>query len=185
MRDRIAALIRALSPFDALEAAHIEDTLRWIATGAPLCRTEKPATPPRHLVAYTVLVDPIVWQLLLVDHRKAELWLPGGGHVEPWEDPHDTAEREVREELDSAAEFLLDTPLFLTVTETVGQTAGHTDVSLWYVLRGNCQQQYVYDQEEFRDIGWFSVHNLPHERMDPHLGRFAAKLLAHMHRGAQ
>ncbi|MFI5343447.1 MAG: NUDIX domain-containing protein [Chlamydiales bacterium] len=35
----------------------------------------------------------------LVDHKKANLWLPAGGHVEPNEHPRETVKREILEEL--------------------------------------------------------------------------------------
>ena len=180
MRDSVAATVRAIQPHDALEAEHISDTLDWIATGAPLYRIHKPATPPRHLVSYFVLLDRSHQRLLLVDHRKAGLWLPSGGHVKPNEHPRATVEREVQEELQIAAEFLFPEPIFLTVTQTVGETAGHTDVSLWYVLLGDCEQSLKYDGHEFVQIGWFPVHALPLDRTDPHLKRFIAKLLNHL-----
>lgn len=179
MRNSIAATVRAIQPYDTLEAEHIRDTLQWIASGAALCRVQKPATPPRHLVSYFVLLDPASRQLLLVDHRKAGLWLPSGGHVELDEHPRATVEREVREELQIEAQFFVEEPVFLTVTQTVGQTAGHTDVSLWYILIGDCRQALQFDTEEFLQIAWFPLHELPFERSDPHLKRFAAKLMTY------
>src|SRR5690349_3278098 len=131
MRAAIAELVREIQPYDALERDHVAATLAWISSGAPLCRVAKPALPPQHLVCYFALVDPAANQLLLVDHKKAGLWLPGGGHVEPGEHPDATVGRELWEELRVQARFLLPRPLFLTVTQTVGTTAGHTDVSLW------------------------------------------------------
>lgn len=95
----IEELVRAVQPFDEIETCHQEDILRWIDTGVPLCRTRKPDTPPKHLVSYFTLYDPKVNQLLLVNHKKALLWLPPGGHVEPNEHPSDTAKRELNEEL--------------------------------------------------------------------------------------
>jgi len=35
---------------------------------------------------------------LLLFHRKLQMWLPPGGHIDPHELPHDAAIREVREE---------------------------------------------------------------------------------------
>jgi 8-oxo-dGTP pyrophosphatase MutT (NUDIX family) len=180
MRESVAATVRAIQPFDTLEAEHISTTLRWIATGVPLCRIHKPATPPQHLVSYFVLFDRTHQQLLLVDHRKAGLWLPSGGHVEPNEHPRATVEREVQEELQITAEFLFSEPIFLTVTQTVGETVGHTDVSLWYVLLGDCQQSLQYDCAEFMQIRWFPLQMLPLERTDPHLKRFTAKLVSYL-----
>lgn len=74
--------------------------------------------------------------VLLVDHINAGLWLPPGGHVEPGETPAQTVMRAVQEELGMTADFLTPQPVFLTVTDTVGLTAGHTDVSLWFVYMG-------------------------------------------------
>jgi 8-oxo-dGTP diphosphatase len=180
IREQIAAIVRAIQPYDALEAEHIRETLAWIEAGAPLYRIYKPATPPQHLVSYFVLLDLHSRQLLLVDHRKAGLWLPSGGHVEPDEHPRVTVERELFEELQIEARFLCSEPLFLTVTQTVGQTAGHTDVSLWYVLVGDCRQPLQYDAEEFARIAWFPLHALPLERTDPHMARFSAKLTTYI-----
>ena len=58
------------------------------------------------------------------------------------------------EELYITAEFWHKEPIFVTQTITVGKTAGHTDVSLWYVIKGNSNIKYQYDQEEFSDIKW-------------------------------
>ena len=74
MRATIAALIRAITPGDALEAEQITATLAWIASGAPLCRIAKPAVPPQHLVAYLVLLDGSREKLRLGDHKNAGLW---------------------------------------------------------------------------------------------------------------
>jgi 8-oxo-dGTP diphosphatase len=178
LRAAIADIVQAIQPGDALEREHIAITLAWIASGAPLCRTHKPATPPQHLVAYFVLFDSAARHLLLVDHRKAGLWLPSGGHVEPDEHPDATVARELWEELQIESELLFPQPLFLTVTQTAGTTAGHTDISLWYVLRGDCQQRLRYDHEEFHQIAWFPLDRLPRERTDPHMARFAQKLTA-------
>ena len=75
--------------------------------------------------------------ILLVDHKNARLWLPSGGHVEPGEHPRTTVVRELREELGLDLTDALEAPLMLTISETVGISAGHLDVSLWYVINAN------------------------------------------------
>ncbi|MCC6455712.1 MAG: NUDIX domain-containing protein [Caldilineaceae bacterium] len=169
-------LIHSIRPYDALEEEQIEATLGWIASGAPLYRLVKPDVPIQHLVAYFALFDPVQQQLLLVDHKKAGLWLPSGGHVEPDEPPQTTVQREAREELGIEAAFLSPNPFFLTVTQTVGHGARHSDVSLWYLLRGDCSQTLWFDVEEFHQIAWFALDQLPLGRCEPHLARFVAKL---------
>lgn len=176
MRDEIAALVGAISPFDQLERDHLAAAAAWIASGAPLCRTAKPATPPRHLVSYVLVVDPARRAVLLVDHKLAGLWLPCGGHVEPGEHPAAAAARELGEELGLPARFLAPGPLFLTVTETVGATAGHTDVSLWFVASADSAIDLAGDPGEFHGVSWFPFAALPHPRTDPHLQRCVDKL---------
>lgn len=175
-RDSLAHLIRAMRLHDAREAEHIETTLAWIASGAPLYRLDKADDPPQHLVSYFILFDQAQQKLLLVDHKKAGLWLPSGGHVEPNEHPQTTVRREVREELGIEANFFSPTPLFLTVTPTVGAVARHTDVSLWYVLQEDAAQPLWFDEAEFHGVRWFALDDLPLDRSDPNLARFVAKL---------
>ena len=175
IREHIHTLIRAIIPYDDVEQEHINDTLSWIESGAPIFRVQKPDVPNKHLVSYFVLFDDVHQKILLCDHKKALLWLPSGGHVEIDEDPKTTVERECLEELNVTADFLSPRPLFLTSTLTVGLTAGHTDVSLWYVLKGDSNKAYEFDKEEFNDIRWFHLDEVPHSKSDPHMERFIQK----------
>lgn len=174
MRSAIREEIASIEPFDDLERAHIGDALAWIDSGAELCRVKKPADPPKHLVSYFVVVDDE--HVLLVDHKNARLWLPTGGHVEPGEHPRVTAARELREELGLELIDPLSVPLMLTSSETVGITAGHTDVSLWYVVAAEREVPVAFDVEEFHGVQWFHFGDAPLSRSDPHLDRFLRKL---------
>ncbi len=174
MRREIRQEVALVEPLDATEQADKADVLAWIDSGAQLCRLRKPATPPKHLISYFALIDGDY--ILLVDHINAELWLPTGGHVDPGEHPRATVRREAQEELGIAAEFKTSGPLFLTVTQTVGKTAGHTDVSLWYTLTGNRSTPLTFDDSEFTSVRWFHKDAVPLARTDPHMARFLAKL---------
>ncbi len=173
IRDEISA-IAATTACDALETRHIKDALAWVDSGAQLFRLAKPATPPKHLVAYFAVVDG--GHILLVDHKNAQLWLPPGGHAEPGEHPRATVQREMSEELGFAPAHPVGAPLMLTVTETVGLTAGHVDVSLWYVVKASRAQPIQFDKAEFLAVQWFPLDQAPLDRSDPHLGRFINKL---------
>ena len=175
MRSVILDLVKSIDPYDELETEDRIDVLEWICSGAELCRTAKPDIPPKHLVSYFVLVDSD--SVLLVDHRDAQLWLPTGGHVEPSEHPLSTAQREAQEELGIEPEFLYPDPLLLTCSITGGLSAGHTDVSLWFAVRGDRAQSYSFDRHEFKEIRWFTFKEIPHRRTSPHLKRFLDKLI--------
>ena len=174
MRQKIREELTAIIPLDELERCQIADVLEWIDSGGELYRLEKPATPPKHLVSYFVVVDGE--HVLLVDHRNAQLWLPPGGHVERDEHPRDTVMRELEEELGLVASHRIDAPLMVTVTTTVGLTAGHTDVSLWYVVKADRTTRIKYDEGEFQSIQWFPFSEVPFERTDPNMRRFLSKL---------
>ncbi|MBE1486160.1 NUDIX hydrolase [Plantactinospora soyae] len=184
MRDSVAAvhdLVSGLVPTDELEERHRTETLHWLRSTDDVFRRVKPAVPPRHLVSYVVPVDPADGGVLLVDHVNAGLWLPPGGHVDPDEHPAETARREAYEELGvPVGSGLVQTePVFVTVTRTVGIDAGHTDVSLWFLLRLDREQPLSLDSGEFREARWWSpaeVRDADPTRFDPHFTRFWRKL---------
>ncbi|MET0657182.1 MAG: NUDIX hydrolase, partial [Steroidobacteraceae bacterium] len=109
---------------------------------------------------------------------QAQLWLPTGGHVERDEHPRDAVLREMREELGIVPQRRISSPAFITCTTTVGLTAGHTDVSLWYVVPAARSEPLNYDTAEFADVRWFHFSEVPTTRADPHLERFLRKLRA-------
>lgn len=175
MNLRVHSELLEIHPLDTVEQAHLDDAIAWVQSGAPVFRVNKPATPPKHLVSYFAVVDGE--NILLVDHKNAQLWLPSGGHVEPEEDPRATVVRELKEELGLDIELeSVGPPIMVTVTETVGLTSGHTDVSLWYVVKGDESAPLEFDREEFNEVRWFPFSDLPVERCEPHLKRFMVKI---------
>jgi 8-oxo-dGTP diphosphatase len=174
MHTIVRAELEAIVPFDALERDHLCDALAWVESGAELFRIAKPATPPKHLVSYFAVVDGE--HILLVDHKNAQLWLPAGGHVEPLEHPRATVERELKEELGLRPGHPIGPPVMVTCTRTVGLTAGHTDVSLWYVVKANREKAMQFDSDEFTAVRWFAFGDIPRDRVEPHLSRFVAKI---------
>ncbi len=180
MRNLIKQLILSIKPYDDLESEQIIDILKWIDGGEEIFRIQKPAIPPKHLVSYFVIIDPAMRKILLMDHIKACLWLPCGGHIEKDEHPKAAVEREIQEELNIAAEYIYEKPLFITQTVTVGKTAGHTDISLWYVLSGDSLKKVNYDPGEFKGYKWFEyeeILNSDGKGFDPHMQRFTKKFL--------
>ncbi len=176
MRELIKQTVSSITPFDQIEKQHITETIQWIDSGQEIFRIKKPDVPNKHLVSYFVLLDEIQKKILLVDHKLAMLLLPTGGHVEINEHPAITVQRECQEELGIEAIFWQEPPLFLTLATTVGKTAGHTDVTLWYVLKGHTEEKYSFDDAEFNSITWFQFDQIPYSVSDPNMQRFITKL---------
>lgn len=189
-KTKIADLIGQVRPFDSEEQEHIQDALDWIASGVEIFRIEKPATPLKHLVSYSVLVDTKKRKVLLLDHKKALKKLPSGGHINKDEMPIETANRELVEELGIEPKSAFDdseVPLFVTITETVGLTPGHIDVSLWFVFKGDSELKISDETEEFKKefdgfhwLGFEEILSMPIEELDPNMHRFIKKLKVYL-----
>jgi 8-oxo-dGTP pyrophosphatase MutT (NUDIX family) len=179
MRDEILGIVQGLAPHDELEQLHINDVVSWIQGPNNLFRIAKPDNPPKHLVSYFVVYDPHAQKLMLIDHIKANMWLPSGGHVEVDEHPRETVRREAMEELELDADFSIigEKPAFITVTETRGPGT-HTDVSLWYVIAADSTVGLNYDTREMRGLRWLDfaeVFAMDDKLLDPHMKRFVRK----------
>lgn len=189
IRQKIKQIISDIKPCDDIEQQQIYNALQWIDTAEEIFRIEKPATPSKHLVTFTVFVDSKRNKILLLNHKKAQLLLPNGGHVDKDEMPFDSALREVKEELSEEGKFLFnsETPLFLDQMTTVGLTAGHTDVTLWYVFDRDSTFP-INDQsdefiKEFDGYNWFTfdeVLNTDINKLNPNTHRFIKKLLCNL-----
>ena len=180
-RTKLLLLVSQINPSDASEAAVIADVARWLGQTDDVWRRQAPDVPGRHLVSYCVLVDKQRQEVLLMHHRKAGLWLPSGGHIEPHEDPRDCAERELAEELGlsvAATAVVADLPLFITSTRTRGSHS-HEDTSFWYVVAADREVVLNPDPREFTGWRWETYEQvLAREvtELDPHMHRFLRKL---------
>ena len=183
--DRIREIVEHIVPFDPREQADVVDVLDWIDDGSELFRRQSPDVPYKHLVSYLAVVDNARRSMLMMDHVKAGLWVPPGGHVWPDEDPFDAAERELVEELGVKAarvSTIANLPLFVTVTQTRGPGT-HTDVSLWYVVAADERMWLDVDRGEFNGHKWLrfdDVFEMDQDATDPELPRFLRKLQARL-----
>lgn len=186
LRADIRQLIADINPFDEAEAAAQASVLAWIDSDAPLFR-EHGAVPPRHLAVYFAILDDADGSVMQVDHVKAQAFVFAGGHNDG-ELPHLTVLREASEELDVAAEFhpaAGASPLFLTESHLSGPLT-HTDVTLWYVLRGSRNMPVNPDEREFTGIRWVRLAEVDEWVGDCYapdqVGRFVAKLTDRLER---
>lgn len=125
------------------------------------------ALPDKHFTATGFLVR--AGKVLLLRHRKLNMWLPFGGHLDPGEDPVQALLREAREETGFEIEIVAETPQFsangvqaLPRPESVlleRIEADHYHIDLIYFVRpvGGSQRLAVNEHTEMR---WFSHQDL-------------------------
>ena len=110
-------------------------------------------------------------RMVLVHHRKFNKWQQPGGHVEPFENPVETAVRETKEETGIDISFILNNieaidpmtgslPLprfFLEETiPAIGEEPGHYHLDHIYLVE--VPYQIIKHQEsEAHGIGWFTI----------------------------
>lgn len=110
-------------------------------------------------------------RIVLVHHKKMNVWLQPGGHMEQFENPVETAIRETKEETGLDISFLLKKIEFIDtfasklpvpdffLEETIPAHKNepeHFHLDLFYKVEIPFQTLQV-QQEESHDIGWFTL----------------------------
>lgn len=124
-------------------------------------------------------------EILLLNHRKLDVWLQPGGHVEKGETPDEAAIREAREETGFRVELLssaieisessIDLPQPFNVNlHRIKEGHWHCDFQYMAELTGERKEDYEYNDE---DIGWFSKAELEDLEMPENARKTALKAL--------
>ena len=125
-------------------------------------------------------------KVLLIHHKKLNLWLPVGGHMEEGETPDGALGREVKEETNLDIEILgqsdiptkgnvkenLATPFYVNI-HSVG---GHDHCSLFYVCKALNPKELKINNE-LKNYDWFSVKDLNNEKIQIDVRNQAVKAL--------
>ncbi len=176
-RQELYQLVAEILPFDHREKKDIERCLQWIESGADLFRIKSPNIPDPHLVSYAVCLDLDKKKILLGEHLKSGLWIPPGGHVDPWEHPRTAAKREFEEELFTPGKLLFEDPCFFTLQKVYSlDGSSHHDYTFWYLFNGKEEHPYSFDKREFASLAWYSYDDVPLNRTDANMERFLQKL---------
>ncbi len=112
---------------------------------------------PRHYCSFFLPYDRKKGMIYLGHHKKADDWIPPGGHIEPGETPSDTAVREMKEELGVVITKDMLTAFTLSVKPINRPESGcmaHYDV--WHLVDIPVQD-FNFLRSEYYDAGWFTV----------------------------
>lgn len=136
----------------------------------------------RDFVAVTFCVNNN--KVLLVHHKKLDLWLPAGGHINKNELPCEAAIREFKEETGLDIELIGKKEQFGAVKKLVHPTHiqlediedGHQHIDLVYFAKlKDSNQNIVVRENEVHDVKWFSEEELDSDEII-HEVRTTAKL---------
>lgn len=132
-----------------------------------------------HFCAYFLPHDPKSKKILLVDHKKAGMWIAPGGHLDPGEGPQEAVLREVKEELGIEHKGILK-PFTLTITEILGEKerelTGYYHYEIWYPLEMD-EQEFVWDKREFYEVRWVGLEEALKLSQDPNTVEIVKRLL--------
>ena len=124
-------------------------------------------------------------KVLLIHHKKLDLWLPPGGHIEKNETPDEAVKREFREELGLEVEILNrnDIPtggnivkqLAVPFYVNVHRVGDHDHCCFFYICILKNPKKISIDKSELKDFGWFSPKELNQERVSVDVRNIALK----------
>lgn len=110
----------------------------------------------KHFSVYTLPYNPESGEVFIGHHRKADLWLSPGGHIDSGESPLGTLKREIKEELGLEYNPGEDErPFFLSTVDIdnphVPQCKKHYDI--WYLIETD-GKDFEVDPREFIETRW-------------------------------
>lgn len=121
----------------------------------PLTRDEH---KPTHFSVYFLPINSTTKQAFFVHHKKANLWISPGGHLDRGEYPEQTLVREIREELGITHLFVTPPkPFLFTIVEiTDNKLPCKTHYDIWYTLETDGRDFQV-DPAEFYETRWLTI----------------------------
>lgn len=129
-------------------------------------------------------------KVLLIHHKKLNLWLPPGGHIERDETPDEALAREILEEVGLKIRLLnhSDIPLAgsakknlaLPFYVNVHSVGDHDHCCFYYVCEALNPDGLVTKKDEVKDFGWFGPEELKNDsRVPEDVRNQALKALRH------
>lgn len=139
------------------------------------------ANPASHCCAMFVVYDPIQKKVFAVNHRKANMWLFPGGHIEENELPKDNVVREIKEELGlDIALAHIHGPFGMQIIDIENpKVACKEHYDAFYALK-KPDQEMIVDMRECSEFGWFTISEALDKFEDPYYKRSVEKFVKYM-----
>jgi 8-oxo-dGTP pyrophosphatase MutT (NUDIX family) len=153
-RTDVRQLLVQRDPADAKEAADRAAMLQFLdVLPEPFSRDQ----PDAHFTASALVVDEALERTALVHHRKLDIWVQPGGHLDRSDATvADAALREVREELGLAGTLTGDNPIHLDIHEIPDRADMpahlHLDIRFLVVAAGDLTLS-----DESHEVRWMTL----------------------------
>ncbi len=164
LRDQLASTLTKLKGMPNTDKEMIEIGFQQLEKTDRYVRDENPY---EHFCTFTVPIVPSKRLVYMGHHKKADAWMPPGGHIDPGENPIQTVKREFEEELQYKITFevveLFDFSVY-NVTKEGRDCKIHLDI--WYLIHLAHPEEFLYDAGEFHDAGWMTYEEAAEKGMD-------------------
>ena len=149
--DQVIDALRTWTPVDERERTSIATLLTEVA------RLDDPSSEtadPVHVTASAIVVNDAGDKVALHLHKRLQMWLQPGGHIEAGESPWEGALREAHEETGLEVRHHDGAPCFVHVDVHAGPK-GHTHLDLRYLVRAP-ETAMSPAEGESPDAAWFT-----------------------------
>ncbi len=160
-KEVIMNLLKNHNYIDDKEKESVEKTLDFIENNDIIIGKEN---EKGHITASAFIINEKRTHMLLIYHKKCQLWLQPGGHLEKNESPLDGAIREMIEETGINSYKLLDNKMFdCDVHEFVDvkNNDRHIHYDLKFIVEASDVSEITIQEEEVDAIKWFPFDELP------------------------
>jgi 8-oxo-dGTP pyrophosphatase MutT (NUDIX family) len=174
-RAQLKGQLAAYSPLDEREQGYRKRMLELCEAGDPFGRK---SFVPGHFTASAIVLAPQRDAVLLIFHKKLELWLQPGGHVDP-SDPSilHAAEREVMEEVGISGSDLGDRGILDLDIHPIpgfGSEPAHEHFDVRFLFQARSRE--FEKTDEVAAARWVKVADLHEVTPDASVRRAVAKL---------